>query len=523
MSQPLVTFHGAAGTVTGSCTELEIGGHRLLIDCGLFQGSRSLEALNFADFTFEPRRIDGVIVTHAHLDHSGLLPRLVAKGYRGPVWCTPATAELLPLLLADSARLNEQDAERRNRRRDRADEPPIEPLYTVEDTARLARLIEPVAESEDFAPASGITARFWNAGHILGSASVAITGAGLKLLFSGDLGPQNASLLPEPVAPAGLDHVFMESTYGDRERADVSIDGRRAQLAGIVDQALARGGNLLIPAFALERTQELLLDLAVLINSGRLRHSGVFIDSPLATKITHVFAKRADTLEDLGSGEVFHHPAFHYVEDVPQSRALANMSGAIILAGSGMCEGGRIRHHLLNNLARSDSTLLFVGYQAAGTLGRTILEGAHRVRISGEDVSVRLQVRQIDSYSAHADQGELIAWARGRRPIAGSLFLMHGEQAATAALAQALAADGDVRVPVIGEAYALAAGAPAKRVRTGRPDMAELAGRGWQNDYADLAVSLKRDLRRIADDKQRREAIARMRAILSEYQDTRRR
>jgi metallo-beta-lactamase family protein len=518
-----VTFHGAAGTVTGSCTELCIAGARLLVDCGLFQGSRGLQALNFAPFDFDAGALDGVIVTHAHLDHAGLLPRLLAAGYRGPIWCTPATAELLPLLLADSARLNEQEAARRNRRRDRAGEAPFEPLYTVDDAARTAKLLRPQPGAADFTPAPGISARFWNAGHILGSASVAISGDGLKLLFSGDLGPRNASLLADPVAPSGLDHVFMESTYGDRERDDMSIEGRRALLADIVEEALARGGNLLIPAFALERTQELLLDLAVLINRGRLRHRSIFIDSPLATRITRVFARHADTLEDLGSGEIFRHPAFHYVEDVAQSRAIETMSGAIILAGSGMCEGGRIRHHLLDNLPRTDSTLLFVGFQAAGTLGRTILDGARRVRVSGEDVGVRLQVRRIDSYSAHADQGELVAWARGRLPIAGSLFLMHGEESATAALADRLASDADVRRPVIGEAYELSPGAAAKRLRTGRTDMAEIAGRGWQNDYADLAVNLRQELREIADDRQRREAIARMRAVLDSYKAARRR
>lgn len=523
MADAQVSFHGAAGTVTGSCTELRLAGAQLLVDCGLFQGSRGLQALNFAPLPFDAAALDGVILTHAHLDHSGLLPRLAAAGYRGPIWCTPATAELVPLLLADSARLNEQEAARRNRRRDRAGEAPFAPLYTVDDAARTAKLLRPQPEGADFSLAAGVTARFWNAGHILGSASVALTGDGQKLLFSGDLGPRNASLLADPAAPSGLDHVFMESTYGDREREDLSIEARRALLADTVAEAIARGGNLLIPAFALERTQELLLDLAVLINTGRLRHLNVFIDSPLAIRITGVFARHADTLEDLGSGEVFRHPAFHYVEDVAQSRAIETMSGAIILAGSGMCEGGRIRHHLLDNLPRSDSTLLFVGFQAAGTLGRTILDGARRVRVSGEDVNVRLQVRRIDSYSAHADQGELVAWARARSPIAGSLFLMHGEEAATAALARALADMADLRLPVIGESYALAPGRAAHRLRTGRSDMALIAGRGWQNDYADLAVNLRHELAAIADDHRRREAIAKMRAVLDDYKAARRR
>ena len=514
-------FHGAAGTVTGSCYELQTGEARVLVDCGLFQGPRGLEALNVEPFDFEVGRLDAVVLTHAHLDHSGLLPKLVRDGFRGPIWCTPATADLLHFLLRDAARLNEQDAERRNRRRDRAGETPFEPLYTLRDAERVLAQFRRVELDQWFEPAPGVRARFWNAGHILGSASAEIVASGVGILFSGDLGPRNASMLADPQAPSGIDHLVCESTYGDRDRADLSIESRRALLAKEVQAALARGGNLLIPSFALERTQELLLDLARLINRGALAHVGIFIDSPLATKVTSVFARHADDLEDLGDGEVFGHPAFHYVEDVPQSRALARMSGAIIIAGSGMCEGGRIRHHLLENLSRSDSTLLFVGYQAAGTLGRTILDGAPRVRISGEDVSVRLRVRQIDSYSAHADRGELLDWIRGRQPIAGSLFLTHGEEEALRSLEAALEKEiPSVRVPEIGEVYELPAGDAAIRLRTGREEVRAVLRRDWQNDYADLAVNLRRDLARIADEKRRREAVKKMREVLRAYQSS---
>lgn len=514
-----LAFHGAAGTVTGSCYALDTDAARVIVDCGLFQGPRSLEALNVDPFDFAVAGLDAVILTHAHLDHSGLLPKLARAGFRGPIWCTPATADLLQHLLRDAARLNEQDAERRNRRRDRAGETPFEPLYTVQDAEHVLTQFRRVELGDWFDAAPSVRARFWNAGHILGSASAEIVADGVRLLFSGDLGPRNASMLADPQAPSGIDHLVCESTYGDRDRDDLSIERRRALLADEVHAALARGGNLLIPSFALERTQELLLDLARLINRGTLDHVGIFVDSPLATKITSVFARYADDLEDLGDGEIFGHPAFHYVEDVPQSRALARLSGAIIIAGSGMCEGGRIRHHLLENLPRSDSTLLFVGYQAAGTLGRTILEGAPRVRISGEDVSVRLRVRQIDSYSAHADRSELLDWIRGRQPIAGSLFLTHGEEEALQSLEQALGKElASVRVPEIGEIYELPAGDAALRLRTGREDVRAVLRRDWQNDYADLAVNLRRDLARIADEKRRREAVRKMRDVLRAYQ-----
>lgn len=515
-----LAFHGAAGTVTGSCYELRHGDTTILIDCGLFQGPRELEKLNFSGFAFDPARLSAVILTHAHLDHSGLLPRLTAQGYRGPVWCTPATAELLQFMLPDAARLNEQDAQRRNHRADRADEPPIEPLYTAADADALLSQLRAVEFGTHFTPCAGIEARLWNAGHVLGSASAEVDIAGMRLLFSGDLGPHDNSLIGRSEGPSGVDHVVAEATYGDRERPDVTVEARRTNLAQEVSQALRRGGNLLIPAFALERTQELLLDLASLLRDGSIQDARIFIDAPLATKITGVFARHAHELEIDAAAEMLRHPAFHFVEDVQQSRALANMSGAIIIAGSGMCEGGRMRHHLLNNLADQNATLLFVGYQAAGTLGRTILDGAHRVRISGETVAVRLRVREIASYSAHADKSELVAWCEARRPIRGSLFLTHGEDHALASLKQVLdAPDRSILIPEIGEHYALSPQCPAKRTRTGDARIRQVVNRDWQNDYADFEVNLRKRLAAIESEQRRREAIARMRRILDDFRE----
>jgi metallo-beta-lactamase family protein len=285
-----------------------------------------------------------------------------------------------------------------------------------------------------------------------------------------------------------------------------------------------RGGNLVIPTFALERTQELLLDMAFLFDSGALPDIPVFIDSPLATKATSVFARHAEALEDLSSPDVFRHPALHFVEDVSQSIRLNNVSGAIIMAASGMCEGGRIRHHLIHNLHRRDSTVLFVGYQAQGSLGRVILEGAERVRISGEDVRVRAQIRRIDCYSAHADQSELLDWIADRAPISGTLFLDHGEQPALEALrrlAQSRLAETTVALPEIGEVYALEAGKQARRLHTGRTDLAEVIGTDWQNSYADFVTRLKRDLANIRDAKARDKAIAEMRRVLDSYTEHR--
>lgn len=312
MAEPEVTLHGAAQTVTGSCYEVKLGSRHVLVDCGMFQGSRTLEALNQADFGFDVGTIDAVVLTHAHIDHSGLVPKLVARGYRGPIWCTAETADLLTFMLLDAARIQEHDVARRNRRPDRADEPPIEPIYGVADAERSLKLLRNVAIGEDFAPAEGFRARLWNAGHVLGSASVELVAGDTRLLFSGDIGPTEKSFHADPDAPAGVDHVFCESTYGDRDRADVTLSERRALLLDEIRNALARGGNLVIPVFALERTQELLLDLAHLINANQLPGANVFIDSPLATQITSVFAKYSAGLADTQGADVFRHPAFHF-------------------------------------------------------------------------------------------------------------------------------------------------------------------------------------------------------------------
>lgn len=519
--QPEITFHGAARTVTGSCMELRYKGHGVLIDCGLFQGPRTLEALNREPFSFDPSRITAVVLSHAHIDHSGLLPRLVAEGFDGPIHCTPATKDLLYHMLPDSGRIQEYEAERRNRRADRAGEQPFEPIYTEADALAAHNQCRPAPLESWITVAPEIRARFWNAGHILGSASIEVETGSTRLLFSGDLGPQHKAFHPDPVAPAGVDHVICETTYGNRVREDITIEERRTLLEAEIKGALARKGNLVIPVFALERTQELLLDIASLVNAGRISHSHVFIDSPLATRATGVFAQHAHALEDLGSGEVFAHPAFHFVQSTLESMRLNDVSGSIILSASGMCEAGRIRHHLRHNLGRRESTILFVGFQAAGTLGRTILDGAARVRISGHDVAVRAQVRRLDSYSAHADQQGLRAWLGDRQPIEGSLFLTHGEADASEEMRKISQSDNlanSIVTPQIGERYALPHKAAARRLATGRSDLQEALERDWQNDYAEFATSLKQELREIGTERDRREALRRMRQILRSFQ-----
>lgn len=504
--------------------EFVLGDRRILVDCGLFQGSRSLEMLNHSKFDFDATAVDAVILTHAHIDHSGLLPKLMAQGFQGAIWCTEETLDLLEFMLADAGRIQESEAQRRNRRKDRAGEAAFIPVYTEEDALKAWRAARAITLNTWFEPTPGFRARLWNAGHILGSSSVELEAGGVRIMCSGDVGPDNKSFHPDPDGPAQFDHVICESTYGDRQREALTSGERRNLLEAEIKGALVRGGNLIIPSFALERTQELLLDMAVLSNAGRIPDTPIFVDSPLAIRATSVFAKYAHDLEDMGGADIFGHPSIHYVNDVSDSIRLNSVSGAIILAASGMCEAGRIRHHLIHNLHRRDSTVLFVGFQAQGSLGRVILDGAEQVRISGEDVRVRAQIRRIDSYSAHADQGELLDWIEARRPISGSLFLAHGETEAIEEmrrLAQARGLAKTIVTPEIAESYALPPGKPARRTRTGRADLKHAVGRDWQNSYADFAINLKRELGRIKDAETRRKAIEDMRRILDSYADFR--
>lgn len=500
--------------------ELAAGGKRFLIDCGLFQGSRALEELNFKPFGFDPAQIDGLLLTHAHIDHCGLIPRLVAEGFTGPIWCTEPTRDLLGFTLPDSGRIQEYEAERRNRRSARRGREPITPLYTEDDANRAMAQCRVLALEAWVEVGGGVRVRYWNAGHIIGSASIEVAVAGIKLLFSGDIGPDEKAFHPDPQAPAGFDYVITESTYGDRDKPDVTLEARRDRLEALMTEGLKRGGNIVIPAFAIERTQEMILDLAVLMNRGRLAKTNIFIDSPLASRATSVFRKHSHVLEDLDGIDVFRHPNIHYVESPQHSMQLNSMSGAIILAASGMCEAGRIRHHLKHNLWRTDSTILFVGYQAEGTLGRVILDGASHVRISGDDIAVKAQIRRMESYSAHADRSELIAWITERLPVSGSVFLTHGEEAAMAAHASAIEAlglsPGQVIRPRLGARYALRPGQVADVIEPGRPTAEALIGPDWRNAYSQVRLELDETLGRLPTDAEREALLSRLKATLAQ-------
>lgn len=437
-----VGFHGAAGgEVTGSCHLVECGGRRVLLDCGLVQGNREAEARNLGSFGFEPATIDALVLSHAHIDHVGRVPLLVRRGFRGPVFAHAATCDLLPVMLLDAASLAERKAEIANRERTRGRDE-IEPIYTREDVESVLPLLRPLPYHEEREILPGVRLRLADAGHILGSCTVELRADGKTLVFSGDIGMRGTPILRDPEPRPKADLVLMESTYGDRNHRDRLATV--AELGGIFEQAQADGGNVVIPAFAVGRSQELLYWFAQNFERWQLARWRIFLDSPMAAKVTAVYDAHEDLFDEAaakvwrGRVKPFRLPNLHVTESVEESKAINRIrGGAIIIAGSGMANGGRVRHHLHNNLADRRSHVLFVGYQADGTLGRILVNGVQRVRLFGDDIGVQAHVHTVGGLSAHADQQGLLDWyASGAdRP---KVVLVHGEQAAREALAREL-------------------------------------------------------------------------------------
>jgi metallo-beta-lactamase family protein len=435
-----ITAHGAAGEVTGSCHLVEGGGSRFLLDCGMFQGGRDARERNFAPFAFAPRDIAFVLLSHSHLDHCGLLPRLVKHGFRGRIWCTEPTADLLAIMLRDSAHIHEKDAAWQARRTGR--EP--EPLYTMADVDGVMTLVEGVRYDREFHPGDGVRARFRDAGHILGSAIVEAwideEGAETKLVFSGDLGQPSRPVVRDPAPIDHADVLLVESTYGNRNHKGMAetLD----ELVDAVTQTFAHGGNLIVPAFALGRTQDLLVLLGEQAVARRLHDLKVFVDSPLAAAATEATLRHADVLDDETrrvlrqaiAGRLPMH--LRFTESVEDSKALNRIrGGAIIIAASGMCDAGRVRHHLERNLPRAECGVLFTGFQAQGTLGRRLVDGAASVRLFGEDVPVRARRYTLGGLSAHADRDALLGWLRHFARPPRQTFTVHGEAETAAGFA----------------------------------------------------------------------------------------
>ncbi len=459
-----LTFHGAAGQVTGSMHLLEAAGARILLDAGLFQGRRAeARALN-ANLPVDPRRIDAVILSHAHIDHAGRLPLLVSHGFHGPIYATAATRDLCAIMLPDAAHIQEKDAEFLARRGKAG--PESEPLYTMADAVAVQDLIVGVPFRRVQHLRKHLAFEFTDAGHILGSASVDLRlteGTGHRIVFSGDIGRAGLPIIRDPDPPSGpIDTLIIESTYGNRVHD--SIEGAEEKLGELVRRVAGRGGKILIPSFAVGRTQELVYSLHQLFRAGKIPGLPIYVDSPLAVDATAVFRLHPD-LFDRGEQMIekttalFDFPLLRYIRDVQDSKKLNTMPGpAVIIAASGMAESGRIVHHLANHVGDHKTLVLFVGFQAEHTLGRRIQEGAKVVKLMGEEMPLRCEVESIGGYSAHADKTELRGWVRKLGGPIGRAFVVHGEPEAATAMAQILREEGvrKVEIPRQGEQFTLA-------------------------------------------------------------------
>ena len=447
-----IEFCGASTGVTGSCHLLTSGDHKILLDCGQFQGGKAQEAMNYEPFPFEPSEIECVVLSHAHIDHCGRLPLLMKRGFRGKIYCTDATADLLDVMLKDSGYIHEKDAEWQNRKAERSGRKKVEPLYTYEDSVKTLELVQPVLYDQLINLNDDMRIVFNDAGHILGSAIIELwvkEGDGeSKIVFSGDLGMTDRPILRDPTYIKKADYVIMETTYGDRVHPanSTSIE----QLLDIVLKTIKRGGTVVIPSFAVGRTQELIFEF----NKFYDEHSEyrkdldkvmVYVDSPMATTATEVFRKNAQVFDEetkeyiLKGDNPLDFKNLRFTRSTAESQALnMNKEPKVIISASGMCEAGRIRHHLKHNLWDSRNSVIFVGYQAEGTLGRALINGAKEITLFGEEIQVNAEIYNLEGFSGHADRNALFAWAAAFRQKPKQIFLVHGEHDATVSFAKLL-------------------------------------------------------------------------------------
>lgn len=466
-----ITFYGAAKTVTGSCYLVEHQAARFLIDCGLYQGSKEIKERNYGPFPFNPAQIDFLLLTHAHIDHSGLIPKLYKAGFRGHVYTTAGSMDLSAVMLPDCGHIQEMEVERKNRKSMRSGRPLLKPIYTATDAHDCLKYFQPVEYNTPLSPAEGIEVVFRDAGHIFGSAILEIfynNGGGReKLVFTGDLGRYNHYLVNDPECITEADYLVMESTYGNRVHESQSAD--KEKFSQIINETFTRGGNVIIPAFAVDRTQTVLMMLSNMLDAGQIKSGSIYVDSPLAIQATEVFCRYPQYFDE-ETTELYkkkgHCPLeiknLVFSRTSEESMALNSIKkGAIIISASGMADAGRIKHHLKHNLWRPECSVIFMGYQAEGTLGRRILDGCKFVRIHGEDVTVNAHIYSLSGFSAHADKNELLKWLGGLRKVPKHIFITHGEEEASEAFADLVRQQmaTEVVVPSFGDEFFAQTGA----------------------------------------------------------------
>lgn len=476
-----IRFCGAARSVTGSCHMLSANGKNILVDCGMRQGADKKTELGEDKFPFNPAEIDAVLLTHAHIDHAGLIPLLVKQGFKGSIIATEATAQLSGIMLPDSGHIQEQEAEYQTRKNLRAGRAPAEPLYTVRDAQDALKQFAPISYGETVPVVQGITARFNDIGHLLGSSAIEVwveeDGETTKIVFSGDIGREERPIICDPHQVNGADYLVIEGTYGDRNHQESTVEAKEAHLISVLKMGIARGGNIVIPSFAVGRTQELLYYIKRLLMKNAvpgLENVPVYIDSPLGINATKIYEKCAEGYYDeearemAKSGSPFDFPNLRVAVTADESKLINAQPGCnIIISSSGMCDAGRIRHHLKHNLYRADSTIVFAGYQAEGTLGRILLDGVKKVRLFGEDVRVNAAIERIEGFSGHAGRDELIEWIEGigNKPVC--TFFVHGEAEVLDSFSSAVRALGyNVEVPGLLEEFTLLPGGVAKAPET---------------------------------------------------------
>lgn len=446
-----ITPYGAAGEVTGSCYHVVTQKSEVLVDCGLFQSGEDFHEKNVIPDAISVRKLDAVLITHAHLDHVGRLPLLIKHGYKGPIYGTPATLDLIELVLKDAAKVQAQDTQRLNRKLERAGKPTVAPLYEQSEVEAVCRLLKPLAYRHPVKIAHDITLTLREAGHMLGSASIDLRADGKTVIFSGDIGPRGLPILKDPEPFECADAAFMESTYGDRDHKPMSAT--LDEFYQIITTTVDRGGKVLIPSFAIGRTQQMLYHLAELMQKGGIRKVPIFVDSPMAIRATHIYDQHTDLFDedaqkmiDAGTLDALLRHV-HFTETPAESMSINQVEGAaIIIAGAGMCNAGRILHHMKYHLWKPETAMIIVGYQVAGSLGRRLVDGAKLVRILGDEIIVRASVHTLGGFSAHAGQSELIAWFRKLLPCNPRAILVHGEDRAREPLAALLKQVGAPKV-----------------------------------------------------------------------------